>query len=362
METNQETQEAIIFVPGFGSKKKDYYINHYLALGLTNRLEDKRIYLEPEEIKISGQTARRFSFESTIETKKKVDIYEVYWNDLVDDINDKSIRYRFFRGIYLLFYYFIALFKIGKMSRIFFLQVVSVLFLIAAWEYSTVIMALTIIGNDPNALGIQLSKNMTDYLGTLGKNFSGLQIWLFTSALLSLLPVPTNSLINLLDFMVRYAEDDTEKGIGSLRDRLRCRLASVLDDVLHDSKYQKITVLSHSLGTVLATDLLADYKPLESKKITFITLGSPLKLLASMSDWISGEIIKCLNNESIEKWNDFYSEKDWLCTKVPVPPNDKSEKFHSISISLKVSLSKQMSGESHNAYFFDEVVLRKIIE
>jgi alpha-beta hydrolase superfamily lysophospholipase len=79
----------------------------------------------------------------------------------------------------------------------------------------------------------------------------------------------------------------------------RYRLASVLDDALNDSRYEKITVLAHSLGAVLATDLLADYKHSSAKKISFITLSSPLKSLASISDWISGEIVKCLNNASV---------------------------------------------------------------
>jgi len=362
METNKKSQEAIIFVPAFDSKEKDYYINRYLAIGLTNRLEDKRVHLESEEVKISGQTGRRFTLESTFGAKKEIDIYEIYWRDLIDDINDKSIRYRVFRGVYLLFYWLFASFKIGRTSKLFFLQVLSILFLIIAWEYSTVTIALTAIGNDPNALGFHLPKEMATTLGELGKTFGGWQIWLITGALLSVLPVPANVLINLLDFMVRYAEDDTERGLVSIRDKLRYRLASVLNDTLNEAKYSKITVLAHSLGAVLAVDFLADYKHPSAKKISFITLGSPLKPLASISNWISEEVMKCLNNESVEKWHDFYSNQDWLCTRAPIPCDAGNEKFQATAISLKVSLAKQMSGESHSAYFFDRSVLEKIIE
>ncbi|MEH1821131.1 MAG: hypothetical protein V7L31_18965 [Nostoc sp.] len=362
MQTDKETQEVIIFIPAFTSKEKDYYINHYLAIGLTNRLENQRIYLEAEEVKISGQTGRRFSCEDTDGMKKTVDIYEIYWKDLIDDLNDKSIREKVFRGIYLFFYWFFALFKIGKVSKIFFLQILIILFLIIAWEYSTLTIALTAIGNDPNALGFNVPKDIADTLGNLGKTFGSWPIWLITSALLSILPIPANSLINLLDFMVRYAEDETQKELGGLRDKLRHRLASALNDTLNETKYKKITVLAHSLGTVLATDLLADYKHSSLKKINFITLGSPLKTLASISDWISEEVVKCLNSESVEKWHDFYSDQDWLCTKVPISPAMENNKFKATSISLKVSLIKQITGESHDAYFFDKTVLQKIIE
>jgi pimeloyl-ACP methyl ester carboxylesterase len=361
METNKDAQEVIIFIPAFDAKEKDYYVNHYLAVGLANRLEDKRVYLEPGEVKISGQTGKRFTFQSNLRTKK-IDIYEIYWRDLIDDLNDKSIGYRVFRGIYLFFYWLFASPKIGKISRVFFFQVLGILFLIIAWEYSTVTVALTAIGNDPNALGFHLPSELAKTLGQLGKTFGGWQIWLVTSAILSVLPVPTNVLINLLDFMVRYAEDDTERGLASLRDKLRGRLVSVLDDVLNENSYEKITVLAHSLGTVLAVDFLADYKHSSTKKISFITLGSPLKPLASVSNWISQEVMKCVDNDSVEKWFDFYSDQDWLCTKAPVSSDTENGKFQATAISLRVSLAKQISGESHFAYFFDRFVLEKIIE
>lgn len=361
MSTNTESQEAIIFVPAFDAKEKDYYINHFLAIGLANRLDDYRVYLEPNEVKISGQTGRRFTAESISKAKRNIDIYEIYWRDLIDDINDKSIRYKVFRGFYLLFYWISASFKIGRISKLFFLQILGVLLLITAWEYSTVTLALTAIGDDPSALGFRLPDELAITLSELGKTFGGWQLWLVTGALLSLLPVPANMLINLLDFIVRYTEDDAEIGLGSLRDRVRARLASVLDDALNESKYDKITVLSHSLGTVLAVDLLADYRHSSSKKINFITLGSPLKSLASVSNWIFEEIAKCLNNEFVENWHDFYSGQDWLCTKVPIPHDMENDKFQATPIALKVSLAKQLNGESHCAYFFDKTVLERIV-
>ena len=361
MGINSEVQEAIIFVPAFSSKEKDYYINHYLAIGLANRLEDKRVYLEPEEIKISGQTGRRFIFASEAQ-EKKIDIYEIYWRDLVDDLTDKSIRYRVFRGIYLLFYWIFASSKIGRISRAFFVQVLVILLLMVAWEYSTVTVALTAIGNNPNALGFQLPAELTTTLGELGRTFGGWPIWLAISALLSMLPVSTNALIDLLDFTVRYAEDDTERGLVSIRDRLRCRLASVFDDVLNENRYDKITILAHGLGSVLAVDFLADYKHPRAKKIGLITLGSPLKSLASISNWISKEVPRCLHSEFVESWHDFYSNRDWLCTKVPLSSVIGSSKFQATAISLNVSWVKQLSGESHAAYFFDRSVLEKIVE
>lgn len=358
MQNNKKTKEAVVFIPGFDAIEKDYYTKRYLALGLANK---KQAYLESEEIKISGQTGKRVTLRLSSEAQKSIDIYEVYWRDLVDDIHEKPIRYKVLRGFYLLFYWISVSFKIGKVSKIFFFQILGVLLLLVAWEYSTVTIALTAIGNDPNALGFQLPKEFAVLLGNVGVTLGGWKLWLVAGALLSILPVPASTLINLLDFMVHYAEDDIEKGVGSLRDKIRYRLTLALNDVFDSSEYSKVTVLSHSLGTVLAVDCIATYKRARPYKINFITLGSSLQSMSSVSAWVSKEITACFNNDSIETWDDFYSNQDWLCTKVPAKKHQNSNKLKSTH-TAKVSLHKQISGEAHVAYFFDEAVLNKIVD
>jgi hypothetical protein len=48
-----------------------------------------------------------------------------------------------------------------------------------------------------------------------------------------------------------------------------------------------------------------------------------------------------------------------FCSKTPIQDTNKTE---FTALSLRVSLLKQINGESHYAYFFDSKVLEKIIE
>lgn len=104
--------------------------------------------------------------------------------------------------------------------------------------------------------------------------------------------------------------DETSHKVGGIRDRLRSRVATALDDVINSGDYQKVTVLSHSLGTLISTDLMGDYHHSKCKMIRYITIGSPMEALTSRSSWLKDEIVKCLENESISRWVDFYSSQD----------------------------------------------------
>ena len=53
-------KEAVIFVAGFDAQCQNYYLDNYLAQGLLHQLEDIDIKLDPEDVKIPGQTGKRF--------------------------------------------------------------------------------------------------------------------------------------------------------------------------------------------------------------------------------------------------------------------------------------------------------------
>jgi len=96
--------------------------------------------------------------------------------------------------------------------------------------------------------------------------------------------------------------------------------------------------------------------------VRFVTLGTPLKMMAAISTWIAAEVEKCLDGEAIAQWLDFYSDRDWLCTRVPVPRGVATDRFRATAIALQVSLAQQLTAESHRAYFFDRAVLETLID
>ncbi|MBD0389627.1 MAG: hypothetical protein ICV54_24770 [Nostoc sp. C3-bin3] len=353
---------AIIFIPGFDAITQNYYIEHYLGIGLTSRLEGKKIIFDSEEIKIAGQSGKRFTYQIDKEYKKIIDIYEVYWADLADNLTKKPQKQQMILGLDLFVFWLPKFFNVASKSKIFLLQINIFLLLILAWYYGIIVMLLTAIGSDPNVLGTKIPEEWAKSLGEIGKNIGRWSVWIIISILLNLLPESIHLVIDLTHFLKRYIQDETEKGLGGIRDKIRHRLSTVISDVLNENSYQKIKVLAHSVGSLIATDTLADYQPDEIKKIDYITLGSPLEALAYNSVWIKEEVNKCLKNDFIETWSDFYSNQDWLCSKVPISDNENRSKVEFMPLSLRVSWLNQLLGKSHHAYFFDSRVLNKIIE
>lgn len=356
-----EEKEAVVFIPGFAANTKNHYLDNFLITGLTTRLEQKRILLAPDEVKVAGQSGRRFMYEME-NYRKIIDIYEVFWSDLVDPLSRKDIKKKIIGGISLFIFWISKSISIARKSRIFSLQIVVFMSLVIFWYYGTLVMLLTAIGNDPTVLGTQLPDGWASTLGQIGNNLGGWSIWVATSLLISFLSFSVDSIVDLIDFTARYMRDETSQKLGGLRDRLRRRVSTALDDVIQSNEYQKITVLSHSFGTLISTDLLADYYHPDCQSIRYITLGSPLASLTSHSKWLKSEVVRCLENNVVTTWVDFYSNQDWFCTQVPRLPSKNLDKLKSHSIGLKVSFFDQVLGASHNAYFFEKLVLEEILD
>lgn len=349
-------QEAVIFVPAITAPDKDFYLN-CLTVGLTEHIESTSIKVkEVGEAKIAGHSGKRFELYLHEEKVKVIDIYEAYWGDLFTKLSEKDLKTRVLSGAHLLFYWsFGKIWNSAREAPTLFFSVILSLILLISWYYGIVVMALTAIGESHKFIGFELNKELAEKLGDIGKILGGWSVWLITSAFLNLIPVNLGT--DIAYFAKKYLDEDTDGRI--IRAKTRQRISTILDDVLSDKTYEEITVLAHSFGVTIATDMLADYH--HNKKIRYISMGGALKVLSYKSEWIEKEIKKCLSNDTIEAWIDFYSEQDWLCTKTPLPKGCQSQKIRYIKNRLKFSLLKQISGKSHTHYFTDEGVLREIL-
>lgn len=359
-------KEAVIFIPSFYSKAKGYFLDNFLALGLTTRLEGRDINLESSEVKIAGQSGKRFTFESLTGEPKIVDIYETYWTDLVDKLSEKNSKEQIFRGLFLFIYWFTSkIWLMAQRSRALLFQFLITLFLVVLWYYGSVAVALVAIGQNPSAFGLELlPPDWAQVLVRLGKQLGGWPVWATASVLLGLLPISITALVDYTDFITRYLQDDTDVELGPLRDRIRQRVAVTLKDAIEDEteQYERVTVLAHSFGVMIGVDLLADYRLKTTKPIRFISMGGSIEFLSYKSQWITEESMKCINNPIVESWYDYYSEQDWLGTKTPIPPGENSQKFQNRRIQLRVPLAKRLLGESHSAYFFERSLLEHLLE
>ncbi len=113
---------------------------------------------------------------------------------------------------------------------------------------------------------------------------------------------------------------------------------------------------------MVGVDLLADLKVKTNKPIRFISMGGAIEFLSYKSNWIIDEAVRCLKNPAIFAWYDYYSQQDWLCTKTPIPGHETNKKFESRRIQLQVPLMQQLSGESHSAYFFEQSLLKQLLD
>lgn len=355
------TKEAIIFIPGFHAKGKDYYLNNLLLVGLAGRLEKMDVSIDPDPVKIEGQSGRRVIVQNRAGDSKTIDVYEAYWSDLVDRLSDKNAKERVVRGLFLFVYWlFSSMWKMARKSRMMFVQFVLMLLLMILWYYSNVVMALVAIGENPSAFGVQLPPDWAQWAIDVGRSLGSWRVWAGVSLLISILPVPLTALVDVVDFTTRYAQDEAEAGVGGLRDRLRARVRDALEDVLAAGDYDRVTVLGHSFGVIVGIDLLADYRSPNDRPVRFVSMGGIIEFLSYKSHWVMHEMVRCLENPCVETWADYHSEQDWLCTRTPISDPELIAKFDSHRLQWALPLEKRLSGEVHNAYFFDRMILEDL--
>ncbi|QIR41015.1 hypothetical protein HCG51_32925 [Tolypothrix sp. PCC 7910] len=346
-------REAIIFIHGFYlGRDRNYFIDS-LSTGLTEVLELPRVEEAGEE-KIAGYAGKKFKVYVDVENIKEIDIYDAYWNDIISQpLSSSNLKNQIFRGVSMLFYWLISkdIFAFRNSPPLLIGLGVSLMLWIF-WFYGIIALALVALGQDPNILGFAISEDWSKQISAFGKQMTNWSAWLIVSGLFSFVPI--NMLADIADFSTKYVEDTAESKI--LKAKIRKQVTENLNAVLESGLYEKITILAHSFGNVIATDVLADYQ--QKCRVRYISLGGSLKIFSIKSKQIAAEIKKCFNNQQIETWIDFYSHQDWLCTKTPVADGCDVAKISHREIKIPFSLIKQMSGKTHDHYFMNEEVLK----
>jgi hypothetical protein len=350
-------KEAVIFIHGFYLGKDRNYFIDCLSNGFTELIETTKVEEIGEE-KIAGHIGRKFKVAIGKDGAKEIDLYDAYWGDLIgNELSSSSLKDQAFRGILMFFSWFsirnlVAL----KDSPPLLIGLGIALVLWIFWFYGVVALTFVALGQEPSLLGFSIPEQWSSWIGSFGQRMTNWSAWLLVSGLISFLPV--NMIANMADFMTRYLEESPEGKI--IRAKIRKQVFDLIEDVIEVGVYSKITVIGSCFGSVIATDILADYQ--QSQKIRYITLGTCLKFLSCKSKQIEQETRRCLNNDRIETWIDFYSNQDWLCTKSPVPKGCSPAKLHYRENKLPSSLFKQLSGKYHDHYVTNEEVLKAILD
>lgn len=349
-------REAIIFIHGFYLGRDRNYFFDSLSTGFTEVLETPRVEEAGEE-KIAGYTGKKFKVYIDIDNNKEVDVYDGYWNDLNSkQLSSSSLKDKVLRGIHMLLYWFFTKDLMAlRGSPPLLVGLGIALLLWVFWFYGIIALAFVALGQEPKLFGFPVSEDWSKQISTFGKQMNNWSAWLIVSGLFSFIPI--NIIADIADFSTRYLEESSEG--KTLKAKIRKRSSETLNAVLESNLYSKVTVFAHSFGAVIATDTLAEYQ--QNCRVRYIIAGGSLKLFSSKSKQIEEEIKRCFNNKRIEKWIDFYSDQDWLCTKTPVPEGCDSTRIYYRKINIPFSLLKQLSGKSHDHYFMNEEVLRTVL-
>ena len=339
--------EAIIFIPGLFHEEKGYYFD-ILSEGLENqeRLNLKSI----GNVSIPGHTGKKFGIYSGKDLLKEIHIYEAFWLDIIaeEKLSSKDLRAKLLEGSSLLIYWlfssiWIAFFEVPSLI----IGLISSSFALVFWYYGILITVIKDVAEKGNILGQTIPEDWHKYTNTIVQILDSWTVFILIGIILSFVgAISLDKMVDQAYFVKRYLGN---VGGIALRNKIRSRLKKITDDILND--YEQVTILAHSFGAIIGTDFLADYP--SRKTLKYITLGGNIKLLSYRSTWIEKEIKKCLDNQVVSKWDDYYSKQDWLGAETPIPKGSNLEKIESHEFPIQCFFMDRLFGITHIAYLSD---------
>lgn len=156
-----------------------------------------------------------------------------------------------------------------------------------------------------------------------------------------------------LDFVLYL---DSQQG-RKVRDRLRMRIAEVAA-----SSPDGIVLAAHSLGSVIAYDVLAEAH-LNGEKLPvkhLVTFGSPLEWTHDLRKTEEKDESKFTSIGGIP-WLNFYYKEDYV-TRHRKLSNEKFKEVNNVHLSLPQTTSAFATMKSHCAYWTDEQLVKRLQE
>ncbi|NIA70804.1 hypothetical protein HBA54_19575 [Pelagibius litoralis] len=369
-------RRAIILIPGL--KREERFVRRDI---LINNLEtvERHPVSRVGEVVVEGEAGLRLSFEPLRSAESQgghaesasdcLDVFEAYWADMIPEQTELPPWAKLFKGLELVGYWVFSL----RTWRAFFSSLVSGSFLIA---FGLIMGGLTLVvwylllavlvgqavapgGAVPDNLqNVPLMADMIALFGQATGWLASHAWWAVLPFVLTLLQV--DAIVLLARFIKDYFENqEDENGVG-LRDRLRKRIATTLRAVMA-ADYDEVVIVAHSFGTVVATDILADWPHrADFKRLTLVSLGSPITVLRYRSSWLEAERKRMLKHEGLDRWVDFFSPSDWLCGEVTGHRGRYGEGM-SRRLSFEAPWPQKLSGRTHLLYYRDPRVLECLV-
>ena len=347
-------RDLIVFIHGMGIKEPEESLQKVVT-GIRQYCHGKGVPIQTLE-NSEGEAPGHWRLEVTVNGySKTLEFQEVYWGDLRPTLSSESVLTKTIRGLNLLVFWVGSwkTMKQGFHSKYMMGNMIFTLLLLLTWYYGALAMGFTAIGTNPDVFGtaLQLPDNVAKVIKKLGVGMGSWYVWGMASVAMGMFPV--TEIIN-----ISYASKSYIQNRRGMYHKICGRLGRALSQLKHASQpYDHITILAHSFGCVISTEVLSHYQ--QGPKVRMVTLGSPLLLMSARSNRIRRAIAQVLANQLVDSWVDFFSENDWLCTRSPVA--EDHEKFESRQITTTVPVDEKITGASHQLYFEDWDVIETII-
>ena len=286
----------------------------------------------------------------------QIDVVEAYWNDLAPSMQNAGVRTKFVRGTSLLAYWaYSGVWRGFRNRKYLTLGLISAAVALITWYYGTAAMFVQALIADQTAPTVVKST-----LGPILPIMTAIGTWkVWAAASLVMGMIPVNTLIDVLDLTKRYLTNERvdDGGIG-LRMQIRRRVREQILAAIDKDDYSRVTVLGHSFGTVIATDVLADL-PASPRPLRFVTTGSPIELLKRRAEWLPADTTTCLQRSDLTSWTDICSDGDWFASGSDLPEHAKVRSFR---VPIEGTFVDQVSGRTHGGYFDRDEVINILVE
>lgn len=343
-------RDLIIFVPGFGAAREQFL--EKLTDGIRAFLFGKQSPCPfHDNTQNRGTGFRSLCINEKNRSQRQIEIYEVQWTDLVPKITDKPIVMRLWLMLVVIFYWA----RPKRLKRVFFSpekpSPSRLKFLLAMMAYSLSLVLLFIF-----LFLVELSiievPNPIDGIGN--KAFSRTIFVILTILPFGLVPAGIFDSSHASRWYLRRSDEADAQ-------RIRTRLSDALTDLPRNDQF--VTVLAHSAGVVVATEVLSEWEGKDLPSIRLITLGSPLSLWAAAEPRFDLARKQLLKNKAIARWIDFSTGRDWICTGSFPLGKCVDQKYDAprMDIEGKIPFWDSLSLRSHDVYFSDPQVLESLL-
>ncbi|WOO40777.1 hypothetical protein [Rubellicoccus peritrichatus] len=308
------------------------------------------------------------------ENIRELHLFEAFWGDTITALTKRPIKEQILRGLILIFYWGHTPVSKTKNRYIAYCGLITTLAMLF-WWYGAVTSSLNVLALPSGKSFSDLVSNATSdmwfpfaFLGCLISDMT--QWWLSLTTLLfgGSLAIVIESAVNILGFAYRYLTDD------NLRQGIWKRVSGLILEIEASGEYERITIVSHSFGTVIHVDFMADYAGSSGTSMRHITLAGPLAVMALRAQSIRQRMSLALSSPVIRKqsWVDFYSDADWMCTAMPDSSSEfsfETQEFKDADRTIDhrtiefedVHLLRKFFGAYHTRYFREPEVIEEIL-